>query len=195
MILALTWQVLILDMAISVPVYLDARTARIILVCKFDYLHLNQLSKWIETTDRGHYENRWTWLPIWPPSGGRQGGQVGGGQGRGRTRDNGSTLASDDDVIVVDDISVLDKTCESHSWPIYGFQELYDKSEKGDSILSDMMTAPTGHKFKLRFYPKGHPDSDGTYASLFLHLHKDSNDIEKSVPSFQKCFWNCHSSL
>ena len=45
MILALTWQVLILDMAISVPVYLDARTARIILVCKFDYLHLNQLSK------------------------------------------------------------------------------------------------------------------------------------------------------
>ena len=89
-----------------------------------------------------------------------------------------SSLASDEDVIVVDDISVLDKTCESHSWPIYGFQKLYDEKEKGEYVTSEMMTAPTGHKFKLRFYPKGHPESDGTYASLFLHLHENSNDIE-----------------
>ena len=39
------------------------------------------------------------------------------------------------------------------------------------------MTAPTGHKFKLRFYPKGHPDrTDEKYASIFFHLHESSND-------------------
>ena len=39
------------------------------------------------------------------------------------------------------------------------------------------MTAPTGHKFKLRFYPKGHPDrEDEKYASIFFHLHESSND-------------------
>ena len=42
-----------------------------------------------------------------------------------------------------------------------------------------MMTASTGHKFVLRFYPKGHPNrKDEAYASLFLHLHESSNSIQ-----------------
>ena len=46
-----------------------------------------------------------------------------------------------------------------------------------------MMTASTGHKFKLRFYPRGHPNrEDEKYASLFLHLHEDSNDLDLKWP-------------
>ena len=46
------------------------------------------------------------------------------------------------------------------------------------------MTASTGHKFVLRFYPRGHPNRKGNedYASLFLHLHESSNDLDLEWP-------------
>jgi hypothetical protein len=46
------------------------------------------------------------------------------------------------------------------------------------------MTASTGHKFVLRFYPRGHPNRKGNedYASLMLHLHESSNDLDLEWP-------------
>jgi len=94
-----------------------------------------------------------------------------------------STLGSDDDVVVIDDVSVLDRECESHEWMIYNFQELYDTTAHGEYIQSDIMTASTGHRFILRFYPRGHPNRENEdYASLFLHLHESSNDLDLEWP-------------
>lgn len=94
-----------------------------------------------------------------------------------------STLATDDDVVVIDDVSVLDRECESHRWPIYNFKDLYDNTARGGYIQSDIMTASTGHKFVLRFYPNGHPNQeDGKYVSLTLHLHDSSNELDLEWP-------------
>jgi len=89
------------------------------------------------------------------------------------------TLGSNDDIIAIDDVSLLDRPCESHRWAIHDFEQLYAEKKKGEYVESPMMEASTGHKFVLRFYPRGHPNRDNEdYASLFLHLHSDSNDIE-----------------
>lgn len=94
-----------------------------------------------------------------------------------------SKLSTNDDVVAVDDISILDRECESHRWPIYNFQETYDNTAHGEYIESDLMTASTGHQFVLRFYPRGHPNRDDErYASLFLHLHESSNALDLEWP-------------
>ena len=94
-----------------------------------------------------------------------------------------ATLGSNDDVVVIDDISILDRKCESHRWPIHNFADVYEKTQHGEYIESEKMTASTGHIFVLRFYPRGHPNrGDEDYASLFLHLHSDSNNKDLHWP-------------
>ena len=35
-----------------------------------------------------------------------------------------SQLGSNDDVVAVDDISIVDRACESHRWPIHDFAQV-----------------------------------------------------------------------
>ena len=35
-----------------------------------------------------------------------------------------SKLGSNDDVVAVDDISIVDRACESHRWPIHDFAKV-----------------------------------------------------------------------
>ena len=55
-------------------------------------------------------------------------------------------LGSNQDVVIVDDISVIDKPCESHRWEVNNFAQLYEETKQGEYIESDIMTASTGHK-------------------------------------------------
>ena len=92
-------------------------------------------------------------------------------------------LGSNDDVMIIDDISVIDRACESHRFEINNFAQVYEETKHGEYVESEIMTASTGHKFVLRFYPRGHPNRDNEdYASLFLHLHESSNDLNVQWP-------------
>ena len=92
-------------------------------------------------------------------------------------------LGLNDDIILIDDISVIDRACESHRFEINDFSSVYEKTAKGEYVESEIMSASTGHQFVLRFYPRGHPNRENEdYASLFLHLHDSSNDLGLAWP-------------
>ncbi|XP_078488569.1 meprin A subunit alpha-like [Ciona intestinalis] len=91
-----------------------------------------------------------------------------------------------DDVIAVDDISILDKPCETSYYMIHDFSSLLATTSKGDAVYSPLMYTDEGYAFKIILFPQGSTNANDGYISAFFAVAQGVNDDNLQWPFYNQ---------
>ncbi|CAK8678189.1 unnamed protein product [Clavelina lepadiformis] len=94
------------------------------------------------------------------------------------------TSGFENDVIAIDDISVLDKPCDTNYFVINDFSQLLASTVKGDGVYSPLLYTDEGYAFKILFFPQGSSSSADGYVGMYFALAQGENDNTLTWPFY-----------
>lgn len=79
--------------------------------------------------------------------------------------------------IAIDDTSLTETNCPTNIWHIRNFTSLFNRTSKGDYIVSHVFYSSEGYAFALQLYPHGRNSSPYVnYMGITFHLCSSQND-------------------
>ncbi|CAK8685516.1 unnamed protein product [Clavelina lepadiformis] len=86
------------------------------------------------------------------------------------------------DIIAIDDISILDKPCETGYFIIRNYKEILETTSVGDYVYSPIMYTEDGYAYQVKVYPVGSSKSKEGYMAMYYYVAIGKSDDSLNWP-------------